>query len=230
MTPEMAFECLLLSHDPATYATLSALLRDFSICVEHCLTASEAMRRLSKGSHDLIVIDWEGDTSSAFVHEIRKSPLMQRLTIMAICAENCSLPGVHVAIRRPVTPAKAAAPLRSAYYRMLRDHRLHARYAIMTRLTATDKNSRKIPVTITDIGYGGLGIKSGETLVVGDVLSFVVLLPGSMKQIHIEARVLWNREYGVAGCGFLRIPPVDLDMLHGWLDNKTRVKPPLVSL
>ena len=57
MTPEMAFECLLVSHDPAVCRTIDKSLRNFSIISEFCFSSSKASQRLTKGSHDLIVID-----------------------------------------------------------------------------------------------------------------------------------------------------------------------------
>lgn len=83
-------------------------------------------------------------------------------------------------------------------------------------------------VTVTDIGDGGVGLSRKEKLVTGDVLSFRLRLPGA-REILVQVRVLWTREYGRAGCEFLRIPPVDLVILHDWLKAKCQVKKPLIA-
>ena len=49
-----------------------------------------------------------------------------------------------------------------AYARMLQDHRLHVRYTLMMSLTVTDETNRTVPVTITDIGDGGVGLSTKE--------------------------------------------------------------------
>jgi len=95
---------------------------------------------------------------------------------------------------------------------------------------ATIGRDRLLPVTITNIGDGGMGLSSREQLAIGDVLSFRLLLPHARRAIYIEARILWTREYNVSGCEFVRIPPVDLDILHDWLKSKCQVKKPLVTL
>ena len=100
----------------------------------------------------------------------------------------------------------------------------------MTSLVATDDNNRVVRVTITNIGQGGVGLNTKEQLVIGDELSFRLLLPGEKREIFTQARVLWTRDYGAVGCEFLRIPPVDVDILHNWLKRKGQVRKPLIAI
>jgi hypothetical protein len=65
---------------------------------------------------------------------------------------------------------------------------------------------------------------------IGDELSFRLLLPGEKRDISVHSRVLWTREYGAVGREFLPIPPVDLDILHDWLKRKSQVKKPLIAV
>jgi hypothetical protein len=74
-----------------------------------------------------------------------------------------------------------------------------------------------------------VGLSSKEEFAIGDMLSFHLLLPGTERPIYIEARVQWARNYGAAGCEYLRIPPVDLNILHDWLKSKPQIKKPLVK-
>jgi hypothetical protein len=45
MTPEMAFECLLVSHDPVVVCTMNPILRDFSIHTTVGVDPSRAANR-----------------------------------------------------------------------------------------------------------------------------------------------------------------------------------------
>jgi len=101
---------------------------------------------------------------------------------------------------------------------------------MMSSVKATGTNSQPEDVTITDIGDGGVGLCSKKEFAIGEVLSFHLLLPGTERAIYIEARVQWSRNYGVLGCEYVRIPPVDLNILHDWLINKTQIKKPLVDI
>jgi hypothetical protein len=231
MTPEMVFECLLISRDPAVYCTINKVLRNFSITVDHSLSSSKACDVvIGKRTHDLVVIDWEGEPSTELLHTIWSLHTKRKPTLVAIADEDSSVPGVHLTLRKPVTIESGTAFLKNAYSRMLLDHRLHARYAIMTSLLATDRKGREFPVKVTDIGDRGVGLNCKLELTVGDELSFALKLAGTARPINLQVRVVWTREYGMAGCEFLNIPPVDRDILREWLKAKLYVKKPIISV
>jgi len=204
-------------------------LQDLSISTAICLSSSKALSLLGRGT-DLIVIDWEEEASSQLLHEIWKSGNWQKPTVVAILSQDLCVPGVHVVLRKPVTNETGRKTLKVAYSRMLQDFRRHARCALMTSVIAMDDRKRTMPVTIMDIGDGGVRLRSEQEFIVGDKLSFRLLLPGASRDICVEARVLWTREFGRVGCEFLRIPPVDLNILHDWLKQKMQVKKPLTEI
>ena len=226
MTPEMAFECLLVSRDPSVVCTMNRLLGDLSISTNICLSSSKALDQLSEGT-DLIIVDWEDD-SADLLYRIRRSGRWHKPTVVALSSQGHLVPGAHIVIRKPVTESSGAVSLKAAYSRMLFDYRRHARYALMSAVQASNGDNQTVDVTITDIGDGGVGLSSKEEFAVGDLLCFRLLLPGTQKPIYIEARVQWTRDYGVSGCEYVRIPPVDLNILHDWLKNKAQIKKPLV--
>jgi hypothetical protein len=231
MTPDMAFQCLLISKDPQVVCTLNRALDNLSIDTRLCLSPSKAISVLREGSADLIVIDWEEDAStSEFLAEIQHYDVARKQTVVAISAVDRRIPGTYLVLRKPLTLESGAESLKRVYARMLQDHRRHARYALMIPVMATAGDNRLLPITITNIGDGGIGLSSKEKITIGDVLSFRILLPDARRPIYVEARVLWTREYGVSGCEFLRIPPVDLDILHDWLKSKCQVKKPLLAI
>jgi hypothetical protein len=230
MTPEMTFECLLVSHDPAVLGTMDRILQDFSIHTNVCSNPSRAVSLLVEGSTDLIVIDLEDENSSELMHQICESRVLQKPTVLAVSTVDCAIPGVHVILRKPVTPESGTKSLKTAYSRMLRDYRKHTRFALMTPVLATDENNRTLSVTVTNIGEGGVGLTTKEKLKIGSIVSFRVQLPGLGSPIHIQARVLWTRQYGAAGCEFVRISPGDLLVLHAWLESKYRFKKPLIPV
>ncbi len=228
MTSEMAFECVLASSDPEVLQPINRTLIDFAISTKICFHPSQAQRAVAEGSTDLIVIDLVDEQSLELLRQIWKLGLKQKPTIVGISRSDESIPGVHVQLAKPVTGDSSLKALRAAYSRMLLDYRRHARRALMISVTATDDSGRKIPVTVMDIGYGGVGLRVRWESNVGQVLSFPLLLPGANKAIHIEARVIWKRDFGRTGCEFVRIPPADLSVLHDWLKQKMTIKQPAV--
>src|ERR1039458_5981745 len=162
MTPEMAFECLLLSHDPAVFCTMDRILQDFSIRTNVCSNSSRVASLLAEGHTDLIVIDLESEDSSEVMQQICQSRTGQKPTILAVSAMDCAVPGVHVILRKPVTPESGAKSLKAAYSRMLQDYRKHTRFALMTPVLASDEDNGTLSVTVTNIGEGGVGLTTNR--------------------------------------------------------------------
>jgi hypothetical protein len=226
MTPDMAFECLLVSRDPQVICPLNWVLDDFSISTKLCFTSSKVLNELKAGSSDLVVIDEQDLFAPELLDQLRRSHASRKQTVVAVSADERRIPGVDFVLEKPITRESGKKMFRLIYSRMLRDHRRVARYAVMAPVTATDSQKRVIPITVTNIGDGGIGITTSERIDVGEALSFRAFLPNTKRDIRIEARVIWTREYGAAGCEFIRIPPVDLEILHDWLKSKCRVKKP----
>src|SRR5579864_5715793 len=147
MTSEMAFECLLVTPDPAVFSTMEGVLQDFSIATKVCPYPSNANALLAEGSTDLIVIDLEAENSSEFLRQIRTAARWQKPTVLGVAADDCVAPGVHVILRKPVTHESGVTSLKAAYSRMVRDYRRHTRFAVMKQVTATDHEQRSLPIT-----------------------------------------------------------------------------------
>ena len=220
MTPEMTFECLLVSHDPTVVCTLSRILQDFSIRTKVCPDPSRVAHALTEGDTDLIVIDFEDLDSSELMHQVCESRRGQKPTILAVSTVDCAVPGVHVVLRKPVTLGTGTQSVKDAYSKMVQDYRKHTRFAVMATVLASDENNETFSVTVTNIGEGGVGLTLKKPLATGSILSFRIPLPGSESEVYIQARVLWTRHYGIAGCEFVRIPPADLHILRTWLQSR----------
>lgn len=229
MTPDMAFECLLVSRDPGVVGVMNNWLDKLSIQTNLCLSASKAIDQLSGSNMDLVILDWEEGTQE-LLQKIQVTRKWQKPTIVAISEMDRHVPGVHVVVQKPVTAESVIRPLKAAYSRMLFDHRRHARYSVMSRVNVNDVSGAAVEVTITDVGDGGVGMSTKYPFAVGDVVSFQLPLPGVERPIHVQARVRWTRHYGAVGCELVRIPPVDLNILHDWLKSKTQVKKPAVEI
>ncbi|MGA9509716.1 MAG: PilZ domain-containing protein [Candidatus Sulfotelmatobacter sp.] len=208
---------------------MNKLLDNLSISTKVCFSTSKAFDQLAGRNTDLVIVDWDDD-SAELLAGIRKSNGWRKPTVVALSPDDCTVRGADIVLPKPVTDKSGARSLKAAYSRMLYDHRRHTRYALMSRVMATDERGRSVEATILDIGDGGVGLSTKEEFAVGDVLSFRLLLPGAERAIYIQARVQWTREYGAIGCEFLRIPPVDLNILHDWLKSKNQIKKPLVAV
>lgn len=230
MTPDMAFEGLIVSHDDKVLGTMNRLLGQLSISTNICLNAPRALDYLSKGNTDLLIIDCEDDDGPELLSNFWKTRVRKKPTVVAVSPSNAGYVRAQLILQKPIVEESAAKSLKTAYSHMLHDYRAHARYAVMTSVSARIDMTRVATLTVIDIAEGGVGISSKEQLPVGSRLQFRLRLPATSREILLESRVLWGREYGRYGCEFLSMPPVDRDILREWLRNKVRIKKPLVDL
>jgi CheY-like chemotaxis protein len=230
MTSEMAFECLFISSDPKLFGTISSILREFSISTEICLRTAKAFDMLRDSTRDLVVIDWEGEDSEELLRRIWQDRTSKKPTMVAISSSDSRIPGAHIVISKPVSHESALKALKSAYRRMVIDHRKSVRHALMTPIRTRTLGGREITAIVTDLGDGGVGLCCREELTVGDEIPIHLRLPGAPREVLVQVRVVWTRAFGRAGCEFLRIPPVDLMILHDWLKSRSAVKKPRIAV
>lgn len=230
MTADMAFESLIVCRDAETFRIIDRLLSQYSILTNVSLSSVTALEQLKKGSTDLVVIDFDGTDGDALLHNLWALTKCKKPTILAITPGDQRVPLAHFQLKKPFTPQTAAISVTTVYSRMLVDFRLHARRALMIPVSVIGNHDLVLTATITDIGNGGVGISTKQELSVGTLLRFPLRLPATHRDIQIEARVLWVRDYGRAGCEFVRIPPVDAIILREWLKSSIRIKKPRVEV
>lgn len=230
MTPEMSFDCLLVSDDPAVVCTIDPILQELSICRSSCPDPGKAAGILGQVSTDLVIVDLDKEHSMDLVNRICSLQGQQKPTMVGVSATDRAVPGVHIVLRKPVTHESGLKSLRSAYSRMLQDFRKHTRFALMMSVMAVDESERRIPIIVTNIGQGGLGFTTKERVKTGEILMMQIPLPGLGREIHIRARIVWTRDYGASGCAFVHLAPFDSQLLNAWLESKYRIKKPLIPI
>jgi ActR/RegA family two-component response regulator len=230
MTSEMAFECLFISSDAELFRTISAVLSQLSISVQICLSTAKAFDVLRTSKSDLMVIDWKGEESGELLQRIWRDAKNKKPTLVAISSDNARIPGAHVVIRKPISQDSAMKSFKAAYRQMVIDHRKNVRHALMLPVTLKTEKGFEVAATVTDLGDGGLGLCCKHAMVVGHEMALQLRLPGTPREVTVHVRVVWTRDFGRVGCEFVRIPPVDLLILHDWLKSKSLVKQPRIAI
>lgn len=223
MTPEMQFKCLLVCNDSAVYGPMHRVLQTFPMSVDHYLPGDKSLKALDEQNHDLIVIDCKDQTYAELLQKLAMLTKKPKPTLVLIGEEELHAGGAHIFLRRPMTDWSAAEAVKCAYGRMLLNHRFHARYAVYECVEAQDRSGEIFQVVVTDIGEGGFGLRA-TGLSVGTRLSLRIHPQGLRIPLQIEGQVIWTRDYGVAGCEMLAMPPVDRELLREWLKGRIRVR------
>jgi len=226
----MKFEALLVSQDLQILQKTLETLEDLSIDVDICMSAPRAFDLLTTRIVDLVVLDCtEGNGAAEVVKIISKSEGCLKTTIAALVDGPCSgkqitEAGAHVLIQKPLSDNFKSDFRNLVYSRMVREWRQHPRYAVRWLVAARDQNDRPVPVTMEDISRAGVGLSFVGKLLVDDILTFRLLLPGTNHIVRFDARVLWRLRDNRAGAEFVNISTVDADVLANWLQSRHRGK------
>jgi len=227
MTPEMVFECLVVSDDIQVLSLMKCALDRLSIDVERCANPVKGLELLAKRDVDLVVCDCKGAPgeiellNGVLTSDRKRKPTVITVVDSPFLALGARSAGAHVIIRKPLTRESSAQGLKTAYSRMVREERRAARYAIMRRVLAKNQGGELVPITVTDISEHGIGLFSKKKIDVGELLSFELALSNATLSISVQARLLWTR-HSLGGADFECMSDADRRFLHSWLASRFR--------
>jgi hypothetical protein len=226
MTPDMKFEALLVSQDPQILRKTLETMQDLSIAVDVCKSTSGAVDLLMRRNVDLVVLDCdEGNGAAEIATTVGKLRGCLKTMIVALVdgplsGKQMTEAGAHVLIQKPLS-ANFKNDFRTLVYsRMVWERRQHPRYAVQWLVAAKDSEGRPVPVTMVDISPAGVGLSFAQKLLVDDLLTFRLLLPGTNQIIRFDARVLWNLGDNRAGAKFVNMSTADAEILDTWLQGR----------
>jgi transcriptional regulator with PAS, ATPase and Fis domain len=104
------------------------------------------------------------------------------------------------------TSASALGPYNQRFYR--------ARLEIPVRVKCADEHFDGV---LTNLSLGGAGIKTGEILHHGALISLCFTIPGNGKEIEITGRVAWTNKDGQHGIQFSGLSVPMRNALQRWL-------------
>jgi hypothetical protein len=226
MTPDMKFEALLVSQDPQIVRRTLETMQDLSIDVDVCKSTSRAVDLLMRRNVDLVVLDCDESNGAAEIAQtVGRLRGCLKTTIVALVdgplsGKQITEAGAHVLIQKPLS-ANFKNDFRTLVYsRMVWERRQHPRYAVQWLVAAKDSEGQPVPVTMVDISPAGVGLSFARKLLVDDLLTFRLLLPGTNQIIRFDARVLWNLGDNRAGAKFVNMSTADTEVLDTWLQTR----------
>jgi hypothetical protein len=230
MTPDMNFEALLVSQDLQILQRTSETMEDLSIDFDICGSPLGALDLLTRRNIDLVILDCdEGNGVAEIAKTVSKLRGCLKTTLVTLVDDPLSgkeitEAGAHVLIQKPLTTNFESDFRTLVYSRMMWERRRHPRCVVRWLVAAKDSKDRPVPVTMEDISRAGVGLSFAGKLLVDDILTFRLLLPGTNQIVRFDARVLWRLRDNRAGAEFVNISTVDADVLDTWLQSRHKGK------
>ncbi|MFZ0814525.1 MAG: PilZ domain-containing protein [Candidatus Sulfotelmatobacter sp.] len=219
----MHLKSLLLCSDEKIVRVLRRTLSDLDIGVDHCLSAEDALRRLTRERVEAIIVDCAGPGAADVLRSARSAPGNKRAIAVAILDPDVGLRsafeiGAHFILYKPVSAERAKSSFRAARALMKKERRRNSRIAVRfpVEMSSADSDIR-FKVHTTDVGEGGLAVSLPRRSKLRGRWQLFFSLPGSETRMEIAAEFAWEGTGVQAGLRFQDPTPEFERQMREWL-------------
>ncbi len=227
----MNLKSLLLCSDEKIVRVLRRTLGDLDISVEPCASAEIALRHLTRGRFEAIIVDCAGPGAADVLGVVRTSPCNQRAVAVAILDPETGLRsafelGANFILYKPVTAERAKSSFRAARALMKKERRRNTRVPVQIAVEMSSRESgARFKVNTTDLGEGGLAVSLPRRSKPQGLWELKFTLPGSATALKVDAEFAWEGSGTQVGLRFQDQSPAVVQQLREWLDrNSTEVE------
>ena len=237
MTSNMNLRSLLLSSDERTVRVLRRVLSDLEIDVEHCLSAENAIRRITRQRFEAIIVDGSNaDDASRVLVAAKAAPVNKRALAIVLVEASLGLKGgfelgAHFVLHKPFAVERAKASFRAVRALMKRERRIQLRLPVQIPVACFGNAQYK--ATTIDLCEGGMAIQFIGRFPKENALRFSLDLPGTQQTLEIQGEVAWGGNGVQAGVRFTDPSDDQRNVLRRWLSSQLsepdQDDPPVVS-
>jgi DNA-binding response OmpR family regulator len=220
----MNLKALLVSVDDRTVRVLRRVLGDLEIDVEHCVTADNALRRITRQRYEAIIVDGANSEEAGRVLLGAKSaPVNKRALSIVMVEADVGLKGgfalgAHFVLHKPFAVERAKASFRAVRALMKRERRMQMRLAV--EIPVECYGSSRYKAKTSDLCEGGMAIQFIGRKAKESALRFSLDLPGSDRTLEIQGELAWEGTGEVAGVRFKDPTDEQRKMLRQWLTKQ----------
>jgi DNA-binding response OmpR family regulator len=220
----MTLESMVVSRDWQEISVLECILGGMQIGVAVETEPNEARRKLSLSKIDAIVVDYDLEGADALVRKLE--PLRQGddavpLVLMSGPRHHDEVlrSGADFFFEKPVSVEQAVHTFAAARNLILRGRLRYHRQAVQAAVSMS-ANKKRMDAELVNVSRGGIGVRSKESLQVGEALQLKFSLPGRNLVVQARATVAWQRPNGYVGIRFEEMAAASLEELQLWLAGR----------
>jgi DNA-binding response OmpR family regulator len=218
----MKLNSLLVCSDDKIVRVLRRTLADLDINVEYCADVDTALRHLTRGRFEAIIVDCADFGAADVLRRARSAPVNKRAIAVAILDPNTGLrsafeQGAHFTLYKPVSAERARSSFRAARALMKRERRRNFRLPVNLVVEVSAASGARFKVNTTDIGEGGLAVSLPKRNQPQGKWNLLFALPGISDRVEVAAEFAWQGTGTQVGLRFLDPPPEVQRQLRQWL-------------
>jgi len=219
----MELKSLLLSSDEKTVRVLRRVLSDLEIDVEHCSSAEDAIRRITRQRFEAIIVDGaNAEKAGSVLRGAKASPVNSRALGIVLVEPSVGLKGgfeigAHFVLHKPLAVERAKASFRAVRALMKRERRLQLRVAV--QIPVECYGSGRYQARTIDLCEGGMAIQFPGRVAKENSLRFALALPGMDQKLEIYGELAWEGSDHQAGVRFKAPTDEQRNIIRQWLNS-----------
>jgi hypothetical protein len=220
----MNLKSLLLSSDERTVRVLRRVLSDLEIEVEHCASADDAIRQITRQRFEAIIVDGtNAEEASNVFRGAKAAPVNKRALGIVLVESPVGLKGgfemgAHFVLHKPLAVERAKASFRAVRALMKRERRLQLRVAVQIPVECYGAGRYK--ANTLDLCEGGMAIQFIGRVAKENSLRFSLDLPGMDGKLELHGELAWEGNGDHAGVRFKDATDEDRSILRQWLNSQ----------
>ncbi len=223
----MNLKALLLSSDEKTVRILRRVLGDLEIDIEHCATADDAIRLITRQRFEGIIVDVTNDVTNmeeagSVLRGAKAAPVNKRALAIVLVEASVGMKGgfemgAHFVLHKPFAVERAKASFRAVRALMKRERRMQMRVPVQVPVECFGDSRYK--ARTFDVCEGGMAIQFLGRVPKENPLRFSLELPGAGQGLEIDGELAWEGNDKLAGVRFKDATDEQRNTLRQWLSS-----------
>jgi hypothetical protein len=203
---------------------LRRVLSDLEIEVEHCSSADDAIRQITRQRFEAIIVDGtNAEEASNVFRGAKAAPVNKRALGIVLVESPVGLKGgfemgAHFVLHKPLAVERAKASFRAVRALMKRERRLQLRVAVQIPVECYGAGRYKAKTL--DLCEGGMAIQFIGRVAKEHLLRFSLDLPGLDGKLELHGEMAWEGNGDHAGVRFKDATDEDRSVLRQWLNSQ----------
>lgn len=218
----MPLETLIVSRDWQEVSVLECILNSLNIGVTVQHDVVHAQEKLSRTKIDALILDRDLNGTERVVSDLPVNGGSMPCILISRSAEQHNLPasGATFFFEKPISVEQAVRTLSAARNLMMTGRIRYHRHELHVPVDLRCGNEKRIRAELTNLSYGGLGIRAEQSLDSQGAVTVRFKVPGLRKVIAAEGELAWADDRGHAGIRFLQVPAELQQTVQHWLDRR----------
>ncbi len=213
---------MIVSRDWQEISVLECILNSLQVGVTVYQDVAPAQQRLAKSKIDSLILDRDLTGSERILRGATRNTGTMPCILISRCAQQHNLPasGATFFFEKPVSVEQAVRTLSATRNLMMAGRVRYHRQQLRVPVDLHYGKQKRIQAELTNLSYGGLGIRATQRLASTRPVTVQFRVPGLDEVIAAKGEVAWADERGHAGIRFLQVSAhLQQSVLH-WLNQR----------